>query len=231
MKLTKYLLIFSLLSLCSCNQKENTESKTESTAKNTTAAITEQITTETAEITTAATEETTPVPVTPAIKDVDNDEYNRRFDAIKIFYKEYYGSFYDEPYKVFNGYEHITYNTEVDFFMDNVSRVENTHLGKITDEQDLISKSRDVFIQVRGQEFIDRVEAEFAERDGEKLRITERQSPIYDVEYYDAADIWYIYPDMPRGVLEDGSLYEPLYEFGSFLLVRGSDGEVIGSRF
>lgn len=223
------LLVFSMLFLCSCNHNENTENKIEidTTISN------EQITTETlAIITTITTKTTTTITTeTTTIVTESNDEYTQIFNAVEVVCNTLLNGYDKEPQDVFNGSEHIIYDNEIDFFMDSVSKINNSTLGEITDEQDLISKSREIFIEILGQDFIDRVEADYSIKDGVKLAIVERNTPLYYVDYCNEAGIWYIYPCMPSGKLEDGTKFNTIYEFGAFPMVRGRDGKIVACRF
>jgi hypothetical protein len=206
-----------MLFLCSCSHKENTESIIDIDKTAT-------------EITTVETTESTVVEKTSVISE-SNDENNQIFNALECVCNQIMNGYDKEPYDIFNGTEHITYDNEIAFFMANVSQVENSTLGEITGEEDLIEKSREVFIERLGQDFIESVEADYTIKNGVKLAIVERRTPVYYVEYCDEVDIWYIYPCMPVGKLEDGSDFCPIYEWGAFLMIRGSDGEIVGCRF
>lgn len=233
MKYTKLLLVFLMISLCSCNHKESVEIDLENSAT----IINEQTTNETIVSTTTdiknnTTAETTMGTTTEAtVAAIESSDYNQYFKAIEYVCYKLWNGYYKDPYDVFNGSEHIIYDNEIDFFMNNVSKIENSTLGEITDKQDLIVKSKDVFIEVLGQDFIDQVEADYCVKNGVKLAIVERTTPVYYIEYYDEYDIWYIYPCMPSGKLEDGSGLDRIYEWGAFLMVRGRDGKIIACRF
>lgn len=234
MKRTEYLLVFLMIFLCSCNHKESVEINLENSAtivnEQTTKEITLSTTTDIAKNTTAETTMSTTTETT-AVATESSDEYNQNFKAIEYVCYKLWNGYYKDSYDVFNGSEHIIYDNEIDFFMDNVSKIENSTLGEITDEQDLIIKSKEVFIEILGQDFIERVEADYSVKNGVKLAIVERRTPVYAVEYYDEYDIWYIYPCMPSGKLEDGSGLDTIYEWGAFLMVRGSDGKIVACRF
>lgn len=241
MKWTKHILIFSMLLLCSCSHKESTENKIEID----TTIANEQVTTETSAMITTTTKKTTTTTITETniapetttktdtttITTEGDDEYSQIFNAVEIVCNTLLNGYDKEKYDIFNGSEHIIYDNEIDYFMDSVSKINNSTLGEITDEQDLISKSREIFIEVLGQDFIDRVEADHIVRNDVKLAIVERTTPLYRVDYCDEVDIWFIYPCMPSGKLEDGSGLDTIYEWGAFLMVRGSDGRIVACRF
>lgn len=68
-------------------------------------------------------------------------------------------------------------------------------------------------------------------KNGVKLKILERDTPLYKAEYCNEVDIWYVSPRMPGGKLEDGTFVETLYEWPAFILVRGNDSKIVGCRF
>lgn len=136
-----------------------------------------------------------------------------------------------EPCIIFDGTDYITYDNDIAFYMDGVSKLPDSTLGQIESEQDLIAKAREVFIARLGQDFIDRAEAEYVERDGERVAIAARTTPVYKVQYYDKYDVWYIRPCMPSGTTADGKDFVTLLDNPPFLIVNGSDGKIIGCRF
>ena len=229
MKWTRHiLLVLSILFLCSCNNKENTSSKIDTN----TAEVTGQITSDTTSIiTTVTTTLTTKITTETPVVNESIEESEQIFNDIECVCNQVFNGYINEPYDIFNGTEHITYDNEIEFFRAEVSKVKNSTLGEITDEQDLISKSREIFIEVLGQNFIASIEADYTIKNGVKLAIAERTTPLYYVEYCDEEDVWYIYPCMPSGKLEDGTGFITPYENGTFLMVRGSDGKIIGCQF
>ena len=163
MKWTKYLLVFLMIFLCSCNHKESVEINLANSAtivnEQTTKEITVSTATDIAKNTSAETTMSTTTETT-AVATESSDNYNQNFKAIEYVCYKLWNGYYKDSYDIFNGSEHITYDNEIDFFMDNVSKIENSTLGEITDEQDLIIKSKEVFIEILGQDFIERVEAD-----------------------------------------------------------------------
>lgn len=222
-----------MIFLCSCNHKKSVEINIENSAtivnEQTTKETTISTTTEVTDSTTDATSFTTTKSTDITTK--SNDDYNQIFKAVEYICYNLWNGYYKDSYDIFNGSEHIIYDNEIDFFMDSVSKIENSTLGEIIDEQDLILKSKEIFIEILGHDFIERVEADYTIKNGVKLAIVERTTPVYSVEYYDEYDIWYICPLMPSGKLEDGSPLVTLYEWQAFLMVRGSDGKIVACRF
>lgn len=249
MKWTKYLVLLSVVVLCSCGHKENNDNNTIVENEQTTAVTTIVTTTETtastsltttaettsATTTTAEITETVTTEIIETTADVteNNEEYNQIFSAIEsLCYQVWEGYGYDKnPYTISYETGAVTYENEIDYFIKNVSALEKTNLGAITDADDLYEKSKEVFIWKLGQDFIERVEADYVMKGGEKVAIIERTTPIYVAEYNETADLWYISPCMPSGELEDGTVVATLYEWHAFLMVRGNDGEIIGCRF
>lgn len=78
---------------------------------------------------------------------------------------------------------------------------------------------------------IDKVEMDYVIKNGVKLKIVERDTPLYKAEYCNEVDIWYVSPRMPSGKLEDGTFVETLYKWPAFILVRGNDSKIVGCRF
>lgn len=232
MKAIKYLPFLLLLLLCSCGMAEGTEV----TEEIETSSVIEPTTTQTSSTacTTASSAQTTVTTVTTTTAETstasttaEDTEYMQNFEAVEFVR----GNYFTDPYPVFDGTETTVYENEIDFYIKFASKLENNVLGTITDEQDLTAKSREVFISVLGQDFIDKVEADYYEIDGVKLKFIERTTPVYYVKYYEEYDVWYIVPYIPNGTLENGKRLDRIYEWPPFMIVRGSDGKIIGCRF
>lgn len=234
-------LAVSLFLLCGCGTDISTDVSSiaeevaetaEVTTTSTTTTTTTITTTTTASTTTA---ETTTAPETTTVtaalihqtidRKVEVDE--ETFKAIEAVEN---GNYF-EPYNIFDGTNYINYDNEICFLVDEVSKVPNDTLGAISDENDLIAKTREVFIAVLGQDFIDRVEADHIERDGEMVAIVERRNPLYYTHYYEDYGVWEIQPCLPSGTLENGQHFDTIYDNPAFLIVRESDGKIIGCRF
>ncbi|MBR3901924.1 MAG: hypothetical protein IKJ60_10340 [Ruminococcus sp.] len=132
-----------------------------------------------------------------------------------------------EDYKIFDGTQHITYKNQAYYLMHNAEPYSDSLYGQITCEEDVIKIAREIFAIERGDEFVELIESEYIEMDGELLKY-ERNVPPYTVEYYDAYDVWYINPNAPSGVTENG------IKFGTpsmppYLLIRGEDGKILGA--
>ncbi|MBR3901195.1 MAG: hypothetical protein IKJ60_06565, partial [Ruminococcus sp.] len=113
------------------------------------------------------------------------------------------------------------------YLMHNAEPYSDSLYGQITCEEDVIKIAREIFAIERGDDFVEQIESEYIEMDGELVKY-ERNVPPYTVEYYDAYDVWYINPNAPSGVTENG------IKFGTpsmppYLLIRGEDGKILGA--
>lgn len=228
--------LFCIGLLCGCSDKAESSagsaSNEISVTENTTAIETNAATTTK---TTTTSAETTTVPETIAETsaavhqtierkiEVDEDTFNA------IVFVE--NGYHPGPYNIFDGTNYINYDNEICFLVDEVSKVPNDTLGPIADEDDLIAKSRDVFIATLGQDFIDRVEADHIERNGKMVAIIERSTPLYITQYYEEYDVWRIRPCLPSGKTEDGKTFDTIFDNPPFLIVKGDSGKIIGCRF
>ncbi len=228
------LLCVGLLSGCAGKTENSSSTGDKETAfsVNTTAIETNATTTtkstttaaETTAVSETAAEISVAVPQTIERKiEVDEDTFNA------IVFVE--NGYHPGPYNIFDGTNYINYDNEICFLVDEVSKVPNDTLGPITDEDDLIAKSRDVFIATLGQDFIDRVEADHIERNGKMVAIIERHTPLYSTQYYEEYDVWRISPCLPSGKTEDGKTFDTIFDNPPFLIVKGNSGKIIGCRF
>ena len=207
---------------------QTSETTSTTTAETATSATTTKAAT-TAETATTSAETTTAETSTPAHQTIDRkvEVDEETFNAVAFVEQNYF----DEKYNIFDGTNYINYDNEICFLVDQVSKVPNDTLGAVADEADLIAKAREVFIAVLGQDFIDRVEADHIERNGQMLAITERINPTYITQYYEEYDVWWIRPCLPSGILEDGSHADTIFDNPPFLIVKGDSGKIIACRF
>ena len=217
MKRYSFICILILIIFCSCSNKTDV------------ADVSEHQITETSDTVSAISSETTTAD--SETTETENKADEDIFEAIAFVCNERWNGYDKEPYTIYTGTNYITYDNEIDFFMDSVSRIRINTLGKIDNEQDLISKARKVFIEVLGQDYIDRPEAEYLDRDGVKIAITDRTTTVYNIAYYEEYDVWYISACMPSGVTEDGHTFATIHDNPAFLMIRGSNGKIIGCRF
>ncbi len=119
------------------------------------------------------------------------------------------------------------YKDHVEYLMETAKTLTDKYSHSVADKDDLIEQARSIWIEILGSDYIERIESEYIEMDGELLKY-ERNVPPYTVEYYDAYDVWYINPNAPSGVTENG------IKFGTpsmppYLLIRGEDGKILGA--
>ena len=207
---------------------QTAETTSTTTVETATSATTTKAAT-TAEPATTSAETTAAETSSPAHQTIDRkvEVDEETFNAVAFVEQNYF----DEKYNIFDGTNYINYDNEICFLVDQVSKLPNDTLGAVADEADLIAKAREVFIAVLGQDFIDRVEADHIERNGEMLAITERINPTYITQYYEEYDVWRIRPCLPSGILEDGSHADTIFDNPPFLIVKGDSGKIIACRF
>lgn len=112
-----------------------------------------------------------------------------------------------------------------DYMMNIAETLSETSLGSIVSEEDAIQKAKFVLIETEGAEFIERIESDIVELNGEKIRYQRTNSP-YNVTFYEEYDVWLIDPNLPSGITENGS---PVMTPGMtpYVMLRGSDGKVL----
>ncbi|MBQ6944846.1 MAG: hypothetical protein IJN43_11055 [Ruminococcus sp.] len=196
---------------------ETTTSQTTSTETTTTQQPT---TTQITSTETITIQETT----TAVITETTTEDTER--EILESFYTETFGDLM-EDYIIFDGTQHITYKNEADYLMHNAEPYSDSLYGQITCEEDVIKIAREIFAIERGDEFVEQIESEYIEIQGELVRY-ERDVPPYSVKYYKEYDVWYINPNAPSGVTENG------IKFGTpsmppYLLIRGKDGKILGA--
>lgn len=203
--------LFSTTGCKSSDEAVQTESPTEAV---TTTVTTATETTSTKQITTVAVTETT-------------TGYTER-EILVSFYTETFGELM-EDYTIFDGTQHITYKNEADYLMHNAEPYSNFPYGQVTCEEDVIKIAREIFAIECGESFVEHIESEYVEIQGELVRY-ERNVPPYSVKYYEKYDVWYINPNAPSGVTENGiKIATP--SMPPYLLIRGEDGKVLGALF
>lgn len=121
--------------------------------------------------------------------------------------------------------ESYEYENHADYLMKTAETITERFLGEITSEEDLIEKSRTVFIE-KGVD-IALIESDYVEVNGIKIKY-ERDKPPYNVKYYEKYDTWYISPNPPSGTREDGvKIGAPAMSM--YMIIRGSDGMIMGA--
>lgn len=113
-----------------------------------------------------------------------------------------------------------------EYLISNAEELSKRILGKIVSEKDAKQKARAVLIDIGRENFIERIESDFVEVNGEKMKY-QRDKPPYSVTFYEDYDAWLVIPHLPSGIREDG------ISFGTpgmppYVIMRGSDGKVLG---
>lgn len=102
-------------------------------------------------------------------------------------------------------------------------------VGTIHSEEDAKEKGRAVLLAYMGQDFIDRIEADFKIYEGQELKI-ERDYPPYTVTYCEEYDTWIIFTHPLSGkVIEEDAPILGVATPGEFpyVILRGNDGKVL----
>ncbi len=167
---------------------------------------TSAITTSAAEITTSAAITTTATEITSAAEDVDivnivKEVCMRYYDVLE--YSEEDAEYMIERAKEFAEQDHVEVNSE------DVAK----------------SRAKTVFIESIGQEFIDELESDYYEKNGQMLRL-ERNDPPYRCVYYNEYDVWAVTAVLRSGKLEGGGSLEHTGE-SPYVLIRGKDGALL----
>ena len=256
MKYTLLILLLSAFLFAAAGYKDSnkdvqTESSTEAV---TTTATTATVTTTTQQTTTSLTKPTetttsqttstetttTQQPTTPQITPTETitiqetttavitetTTEDTEIEILEFISIEMYG-YLVEDLKIFDGTQHITYKNHAYYLKDKAEPYSDSLYGQITCEEDVIKIAREIFAIGLGDEFVEQIESEYIEIQGELVKY-ERNVPPYTVEYYDEYDVWYINPNAPSGVTENG------IKFGTpsmppYLLIRGEDGKILGA--
>lgn len=203
----------------SLSEQLESETSTETTtAEESTTTATEHITTTTTTTTAQTTESPTQEPT--------EESFSER-EILEAICIDMYGELVS-PYPVLGeNNQIIQYENDADYLMHEAETFPERCLGSISDEDDLIEKARIVWIGRLGAKYIERIESDYIERDGQKIKY-ERSHPPYSVKYYDEYDAWLIEPNAPAGVTEDGMRFDTP-SMPPYFIVRGEDGMIIGA--
>ncbi len=217
--------ILSILFTVGCEKSESLSDKVTDKQP-----VTEIISEETTASTTEATEPVTEkiIETQPESESETTDLNASDYDVVKEI-RQKQGATDFEPYNIFNGKEHISYKDEADFLTSSAEKLENRFLGEIVDENDLIAKAREVFAFCLGDSYIAYVERETAKYEGVEMKL-ERSNPPYRTEFYEDSGVWFITTLPPSGKLENGKGVDVIWDNPPFLLIRGSDGKIIGCQ-
>ncbi len=157
----------------------------------------------------------------------ESSEYTER-QIVEAICMEFYGQIV-EPYPVLGeNSEIIEYESEADYLIQTAKTIPERCLGNISSEEILIEKAREIWTEKFGTEYIERIESEYVDVDGVKMKY-ERRYPTYHTKYYEEYDVWYIVPSSPSGTREDGVSFDVIWDFPPYLLVRGEDGMILGA--
>lgn len=214
------LLLSAFLFAVSCKSSDEAV-QTESPAE----AVTTTETTATAPTTQQTTIATT---ITTTVTTTETTIEHAEREILESFYTETFGDLM-EDYIIFDGTQHITYKNEADYLMHNAEPYSNSPYGQVTCKEDVIKIAREIFTEECGESFVEHIESEYVEIQGELVRY-ERDVPPYSVKYYKEYDVWYINPNAPSGVTENGmKIATP--SMPPYLLIRGEDGKILGALF
>lgn len=171
---------------------------------------TSAITTSAAEITTSAAITTTVTEITSAAEDED----------IKNIVKEICMRYYDVL-----EYSEEDAERDAEYMIERAKEFAEQDPVEVNSEDAAKSRAKTVFIEFIGQEFIDELESDYCEKNGQMLRL-ERNAPPYRCIYYDEYDVWAVTAVLRSGKLEDGSSLEHTGE-SPYVLIRGKDGALL----
>lgn len=119
--------------------------------------------------------------------------------------------------------ESYEYENHADYLIKTAETFSERFLGNITSEEDAIEKAKAVCLE-KG---LNNIDSEYIDVDGVKMKY-ERDNPPFNVKYYEEYDTWFISPNPPSGIREDGVKFSvpamPMY-----LIIRGSDGKILGA--
>lgn len=183
------------------------ETTTETTTEATTVIETQAETASTAALITTATETIT--------VETGNED-------IRTIIKEVCIKYYDSP-----GYTDQNAERDAEYMIERAREFTEHDSVEVTSEETAVSRARAVFIEYIGQEFVDQLESDYVEKNGETLKL-ERKSPPYKCVYYDEYDVWAITAVLRSGKPEDGSCLEHTGQ-SPYVLIRGTDGAVLAA--
>ena len=100
-------------------------------------------------------------------------------------------------------------------------------LGSIANEEEAIAKGRELLRALNGDEYIEKHERDYIERNGVKEKIY-KDNPDYRATYYDEYDIWDFRPTLLSGKTESGVTIATPGSVPHFY-IRGSDGKILAA--
>ena len=197
------------------NETEIIETATITSTSTVTTSTTETTTTIHTTIATTATTNTTTT--TTTTETTENAEKIADKQLVKAILMEYHE--YDTEERA---------EEKADYMVDNAEPY--SPAGSIYSEEDAIEKARAILIEYSGQDYIDRIEADFTVYEGQEVKI-ERDHPPYTVTYYEAYDAWLVFthPLSGKATEEDAPILGVAVP-GTFpdVLLKANDGKVLG---
>ncbi len=138
------------------------------------------------------------------------------------------------------GVNYLEYDDQAEIMMNKARSLPEQYLGTIADEQDLIDKVRNFYINEYGLEYVENMERDYCIINGERIDF-ERRYPKYSTIYNEDVDAWYIVIMPPDGEpseetevqMEDGTTQKirkvstTLGYTGPYLIIRASDGKIL----
>lgn len=184
-------------------------------------------TTESEQTTTTLSTSTESTECTTSETTTDSAEYAER-QIVEAICIDLHGGMF-EPYTVLGeNSKLIEYENDADYLIQNAKTISERCLGNISDKEDAIEKARAVWKEILDAKYIEKVESEYVDVDGVKMKY-ERRKPPYAVKYYEEYDVWYVVPTAPSGTREDGVSFDVIWDCPPYLLIRGEDGMILGS--
>ena len=143
-------------------------------------------------------------------------------EDIKNIVKEVCIKYYNSP-----GYTEERAEKDAEYMLERAKEFTKQDPVEVNSEDVAKSRAKTVFIESIGQEFIDELESDYYEKNGQMLRL-ERNDPPYRCVYYNEYDVWAVTAVLRSGKLEDGTSLEHTGE-SPYVLIRGKDGALLAA--
>ena len=176
----------------------------------------------TTEIVTTTETQTEPVSTTAIITTVTEATSAAEKEDIMTIVTEVCMRYYNVP-----GYSENDAAREAELLIDRAKEFTEQDPVEVNSEDVAMSRAKTIFIESIGQEFIDELESDYYEKNGQMLKL-ERNDPPYKCVYYDEYDVWAVTAVLRSGKLEDGTGLE---HTGSspYVFIRGKDGALLAA--
>lgn len=181
------------------------------------------------ESTIKTTMETTPIIETKAIlttNAITNSSTTEvttvEFD-IQMVVKELCMKYYNSP-----GYTEENAMEDAAYMIERAREFTEHDPVEVKSEDAAKSRAKTVFITYLGQEFINTLESDLVEKNGETLKLV-RDAPPYKCVYYDEYDVWIVTAVLRSGKLEDGTGLEHTGE-SPYVIINGKDGALLAAH-